>query len=106
MTPEDSSVDEAQADQAAGSATEADASSEETPTQRYRLALDLYLRGTLKSALDIVESILEAEPDDDLRPRLERLRRRTLDRSAAAPVLHRPCRSVTRHRTGVRFRSV
>jgi len=90
MTPDDSTVDEAAPDAAAPPEADADAADagegeEEDEKARWRRALDLYLEGKLSESLELVDAILEATPETDLRPRLERLRRRAADRIENEP---------------------
>ncbi|MCA8922628.1 MAG: nucleotide exchange factor GrpE [Planctomycetes bacterium] len=87
MSPDDSTVDEAAPDAAApaeADANEAEAG-EEDEKARWRRALDFYLEGRLTESLALVDAILEANPESDLRPRLERLRRRAADRIETEP---------------------
>ncbi|MEZ6185555.1 MAG: nucleotide exchange factor GrpE [Planctomycetota bacterium] len=95
MTPDDSTVDEAAPDAAAAPEAEAgaaetsdgaeDEAGEDDEKGRWRRALDLYLEGKLTESLELVDAILAANPETDLRPRLERLRRRAADRIETEP---------------------
>ena len=93
MTSEDPTVDGAVAESAGsadapeptpeGGADKAAAEESIEPgstKDKWRQALDRYLESNLTQALALVDEILAEDPHTDLRPRLERLKRRALDR--------------------------
>ncbi|RMG11316.1 MAG: hypothetical protein D6731_15770, partial [Planctomycetota bacterium] len=68
-----------------GSAAEEERAGPPDSAAAYKQALDCYLHGPLRRALEIVDEILAREPDTELKPRLERLRRRAQERLAKEP---------------------
>ena len=79
--PEAEGGADSEAAEAEGGDSEAgDAEAALNPADGYRQALDHYLAGDLEGSLRLVDQVLGGNPGTELRPRLERLRRRAEDR--------------------------